>query len=128
MKSLRLAVLYGILIWIVVFAVSFAIFPIHDSNRLLFESIMPVAVVASVVLFSILYFRRLDKGFLNEGIKLGLLWVITNIVIDLPLFLLEGSPMKVTLAEYLFDIGVTYLMIPVITIGMGFLLEKRKSI
>jgi len=127
MKSLRLAIIYGILIWIVVFVVSFAIFPIHDSNRPLFESVMPVAITASVVLFSGHYFKKLEKNFLNEGIKLGLLWMIINILIDLPLFLPEGSPMKVGLAEYVSDIGVTYLMIPVITVGGGLLLERSKK-
>ena len=126
MKSLRLAILYGILVWIAVFAVSFAIFPIHDSNRPLFESIMPVAIAASVVFFSTLYFKKLEKNFLNEGIKLGLLWMIINILIDLPLFLPEGSPMKVSLAEYVSDIGFTYLMIPIITVGVGYLLDSKK--
>ncbi|HEX7456393.1 MAG TPA: hypothetical protein VF303_02920 [Candidatus Nanoarchaeia archaeon] len=123
MKSLKLAIIYGVLIWAIVFAVSFAVFPIHDSNRPLFESVMPVAIAVSVVFFSGLYFRRIDKGFLNEGIKLGLLWLVINIAIDVPLF--STGPMKMTLAEYVSDIGATYLIIPVITIGAGFLLERR---
>lgn len=127
MKSPKLAIFYGVLVWLVPFAVSFVIFPIHDSNRPLFESIMPVAVALAVVLFSILYFRKLDSNFLQEGIRLGVLWLAISILIDLPLFLLENSPMSVTLAEYVSDIGITYLMIPVITVGSGYLLEKTKS-
>jgi hypothetical protein len=51
MKSLKLAIIYGILVWAIPFVVSVVIFPIHDSNRPLFESIMPVAGVASAIFF-----------------------------------------------------------------------------
>lgn len=125
MKSLRLAILYGILIWAIVFAVSIAIFPIHESNRPLFESIMPVAIAVSVVFFSACYFKKVDSGFVGEGVKLGLLWLVISILVDLPLF--SSGPMKMSLAEYVSDIGVTYLMIPIITIGTGYLMEKRRT-
>jgi hypothetical protein len=42
----------------------------------------------------------------------------TNIALDLPLMLLP-SPMQMALAEYGADIGLTYAMIPIITMGIG---------
>jgi hypothetical protein len=125
MKSLRLAIIYGVLVWAVPFAVSVAIFPIHDSNRPLFESIMPVAGILSAMLFLILYFKKLDSNFLQEAIKLGILWFAISIAIDLFMFLPSNSPMHMSLAEYTADIGVTYLAIPTVVIGAGILLEKR---
>ena len=38
--------------------------------------------------------------------------------------LLFGGPMLMTVGEYLADIGATYVMIPVITIGLGQVLER----
>ncbi len=33
--------------------------------------------------------------------------------------------MQMSLGDYMMDIGITYLIIPVVTIGMGFLLERK---
>jgi len=37
------------------------------------------------------------------------------------------SPMKMSFADYMMDIGLTYLIIPVICIGFGYLLKKQGS-
>ena len=44
MTSVRKAVLFGFLIWLIPFVVAFIIFPLRESSRPLFESIMPVTV------------------------------------------------------------------------------------
>jgi hypothetical protein len=74
----------------------------------------------------ILYFKKLNGNFLSEGIRLGILWLVISLAIDLFMFLPTNSPMNMSLADYTADIGVTYLAIPTITIGVGFLLEKKK--
>ncbi|OGZ40116.1 MAG: hypothetical protein A3I20_00670 [Candidatus Portnoybacteria bacterium RIFCSPLOWO2_02_FULL_40_15] len=126
MRSVKLALIYGLLVWVIPFVVAIAIFQLRESNRPLFESIMPVAVASAVVLFSILYFRKLDKDFINEGIKLGVLWLVISVVIDLLMF--SSGPMKMSLALYTSDIGVTYLMMPIITGGTGYLLQAKKKV
>ena len=126
MRSVKLAIIYGLLVWVIPFVVAIAIFQLRESNRPLFESIMPVAVASAVVLFSILYFRKLDKDFINEGIKLGVLWLVISVVIDLLMF--SSGPMKMSLALYTSDIGVTYLMMPIITGGTGYLLQAKKKV
>jgi len=111
------AIFYGILIWVAVFIVAMAVFPFRESNRPLFESIMPVAVTAATVFFAQLYFTRVEKDFVKEGVVLGLLWLGINILIDLPMMF--GGPLEMTLSEYFADIGLTYLIIPVITLSTG---------
>ena len=123
MKRIWKIVLYGFLTWLIPFAVSIVIFPFHDSQRPLFESIMPVVLAACAVVFGILYLRRADAAYLREGVRIGLAWLVINLVIDLPLF--SAGPMTMPLADYIKDIGLTYLIIPVVTVGMGYLLEKK---
>ena len=115
---------FGFLTWLIAFVVSVLIFPIRASQRPLFESIMPVVVTLCAVLFAILYFRNLKAGFAQEGVLIGVAWFIINLAIDLPLFLLE-SPMQMSFADYMMDIGVTYLIIPIVTLGFGFLLQRK---
>lgn len=123
MKNLKLAVLYGFLVWIIPFAAAFLIFPIRQSNRPLFESIMPVSGTFASILALYLYIKNAGAFSVKEGIKLGLLWMGISIAIDLLMFM--QGPWKMTLSEYMSDIGVTYLAIPIITGGFGYLLEKK---
>ena len=117
--NLKLALGFGFLVWLIPFAVAFAIFPIHGSDRILFESIMPVVGVFSVVVFAVLYGRQVKGIVLEEWVRLGVLWLAISIAIDLLMF--SWGPMKMTLIDYFKDIGFTYLAIPVITTGFGYL-------
>ena len=125
MRSLKTALLYGFLVWLIPFVVSFLVFPLRTSNRALFESIMPVVVTFCVVLFGVLYLRKPTASPLREGTLLGTLWLAISIVIDLAMFM-EG-PMKMSLPDYIADIGLTYLIIPTATAGMGWVLQDTRS-
>jgi len=118
--------LFGFLLWLIPFAVSVLIFPLRTSQRPLFESIMPVVIAIWTVFFSILFLSKKKSDFLTEGIFIGLAWLLISIVLDLMIFI-EG-PLKMPLWDYVTDIAVTYLMIPVITTGFSYLMEQRARI
>lgn len=117
MASKGRAAVFGILIWLIPFVTAFVIFPLRESARPLFESIMPVVVTIATVAFAVLYFRRVRMSHVREGILLGALWYAICVVIDLPLML--TGPIGMSLGEYMADIGLTYLIIPAVTIGLG---------
>jgi hypothetical protein len=122
MKAFYKALLYGAGVWAAAFITAMLIFPIHETERPLFESIMPVVLTASTVFFTAVYFSKLEINFLKEGIYLGIIWLIINIGIDMLMF--SWGPMKMSFIDYIKDIGLTYILIPVITIGMGFSEER----
>ena len=124
MKSIKKALLYGFLVWLIPFIVAILLSSVRKHNRPLFESIMPVVITISAVPFLILYFSKLQAHFLKEAVLLGIIWLAISLILDLLLFM-EG-PMKMSFADYMMDIGLTYLMIPTISIGFGCLLEKRR--
>lgn len=117
-------IIFGFLMWLVPFAISFLVFPLKTSMRPLFESIMPLILTIVVVTLSYYYMKNLDTNFVREGILIGIVWCIISIAIDLVMFL-PVSPMHMSFADYMMDIGLTYVMIPVITIGMGYLLSSK---
>lgn len=123
MTSLRRALFYGFLVWLIPFAISVCLFGIRKTNRPLFESIMEIVLALCSTIFLNLYFRKVERRFLAEGTILGILWCAMSILFDLPLF--SNGPMKMPLASYLSDIGVAYLMYPAICIPVGWLLEAR---
>ncbi|MGB9979075.1 hypothetical protein [Methanobacterium sp.] len=122
-KNLKI-VLYGFLIWLVPFAVSFFIYPLKTSMYSLFESIMSVLIAAAAVIFSYLYFKGIETNFVREGIINGVLWFIIVIVIDLLMFM-PASPMHMNFTDYMMTIGVKYLIIPVVTIGSGYVAQNK---
>lgn len=122
MKSIKKGLLFGFLIWLIPFAVAFLIFPVKTSLPVLFESIMPVVITISVVTFSTLYLRKVQTDILREGIILGIVWFSMSLVIDLLMFM--WGPMKMSFSSYMMDIGLTYLIIPTITVGQAFLVKK----
>jgi hypothetical protein len=79
---------------------------------------MPVSIAIAVTAFGVRYLRAVQVRIVREGIMVGLLWLAISVIIDAPLMLL-GGPMQMTVAQYAADIGVTYLMIPAITIGIA---------
>ncbi len=126
MKKILKIVGYGFLTRLIPFAISFVVFPLRASQRPFFETIMAVVVAATAVLFSALYLRRVQVGWLKEGALIGGVWFAVNIVIDLLLFL-PPSPMQMVFADYMMDIGLTYLIYPIVAMGCGYLLEQKAS-
>lgn len=122
MTSIKKVISYGILVWLIPFAAGFLLFPIHESNRALFESIMPVIVTAAVLVFGYHYLKSVPQPK-SESFKLGIVWFAISIGIDLVLFL-SPSPMQMGFLEYVQDIGITYLIIPIVVIGMGYSMRK----
>jgi hypothetical protein len=115
---------YGFAIWLIPFLVSFLIYPMKEYANPLFESIMPVIITITVVLFAVANFKGINENFFNEGIVIGTSWFFLSIVIDLLLFI-PPSPMQMSLTNYMMDIGITYLIIPVTTIGIGYIIQDK---
>ena len=111
------ALLHGLGVWVVPFVVAMLIFPLRANERPLFESVMPVAVTVATVFFGYRYLRASRDTGRREGLYLGLIFLAVSLVIDLLMF--SWGPMKMALLDYIKDIGVTYLLMPVVTVGMA---------
>jgi len=117
-------VFFGFIAWLVPLVVSFFIYPLKTAGNPLFESIMPLAITIIVVVLASLYLKNLKTDFIRDGVIIGFAWFIICIAIDLVLFL-PPNPMQMSFVNYIEDIGITYLMIPIITIGMGYMAENK---
>ena len=120
----------GFLTWLIPFIVSFLFFA-PDGSPLIditfFKSIMLILGCLVGVLCLIQSFKRVNESYLEEGVKIGLIWLLMNIILDL-IFLLPLG--KLTITDYFTQIGIRYINIPIISIGMGYLIkviQKRPS-
>ena len=119
-----LLLLFGFLSWLIPFLASIPFYSMQGGllvDVFLFKSIM--IVVGSLVgtVLMVVLFLRIREGYLREGIFIGFSWLVINWVMD-GLVLLPMSGMDA--ATYFSQIGIRYLVIPIIAIGMGFVLER----
>lgn len=125
MKNIKKLFLYGFLLWLIPFAISALIFSIRDANRALFESIMAVVVVSCVVGLGVLYLQKDTEVTIKDGMVLGLVWLVVSLVLDFIMFI--QGPIKMTTEQYIADIGITYLVIPIITVGLSLVPVNKKK-
>ncbi len=125
MKQILRAAFFGFLIWLIPLAISFAIFPIYQSDKAFFDSIMTVSLVSSTAFFLMLT-RRSSRLSMRDAFLLGLLWMTINLALDIVVFILTPF-LQMDPAEYWKDIGFNYLILPVMTCLMAVETRGRQN-
>ncbi|MEZ5776065.1 MAG: hypothetical protein R3D33_15575 [Hyphomicrobiaceae bacterium] len=116
----------GVLSWLLPFAASV---PFFDSSgtllvaQPLFKSLMVVIGGGIGVALLVVAFRRLVPG-VASGLGIGLFWLALNLALDLAVLV----PMNgMTVPAYLADIGLRYLLLPIVATGMGLVAGRGGS-
>lgn len=128
MYSWKKGLFFGLLTWLVPFVVSFFFYSKDGAQTIdifLFKSIMIVVSSLTGCFLLVNFFQKVQKNFLKEGIVVGLVWLAINYILDL-IILLPMS--KLTVKDWFFQIGLRYLIIPIVSITLGSVLEKHKKI
>ena len=107
-RNFKIIIGYGLLVWVVPFIAGFALFPLRGSNRIFFESIMPVVLVG-VVAFSAVRVRAVLP---TTGWYVCVLWLVVLVILDQAFF--SWGPQRMNFADYWVDIGFVYLVVPII--------------
>ncbi|MBD3299792.1 MAG: hypothetical protein GF347_00390 [Candidatus Moranbacteria bacterium] len=126
MKNYKTILLFGLLVWVIIYVSSQIIFKLRSTDLLLFESIFPVIISISVMIFAVLYFRKIYRNEVSEGVKIGIIWLLITLALDYLLYIRGSWEMNFEL--YFEDFAITYLIIPVVTIGIGYLLDKKTDL
>ncbi len=117
MKWALKAIGFGALIWTVVAVIMAAILPLMESNRGIYDSISAVAISLSLVVFSALYLKNVTSNVFKESIYFSLIIMAVCAACDASLVMFGILKMS----EFVPGILITYLMTPIITIGMGYM-------
>ena len=126
MKSIKKTLIYGLLTWLIPFIVAIPFYS-RDGQPLidifLLKSIMIVIGSVTGAIFLILYFKKVTKNYLREGLFIGLIWLAINWILD---FIVLVPMAKMDIGTYFAQIGLKYLTIPIFSITIGFLLNYQK--
>jgi len=122
------ALICGFLVWLAPATLDFLLFPSMTSARNILDALLVVALVLTTIACTVRYFKTADGGYLKQGIEIGVLWFLMAVGIGLAVTALfpaytprvSGAPI-----EFLMNIGVFFLLVPVITISFGYILAKK---
>jgi len=114
---------FGILTWLLPFLVSVPLYspegePLYDI--FLIKSVLIVFSTAIGTLLILVYFRGIRDNFVREGALLGGVWLLINWALD-AVVLLPLSGMDA--GTYMGQIGLRYLNILIIAVGIGYAAE-----
>lgn len=125
MQNTAKALLFGFLVWLIPFVSAFFFYSPSGEIAVsedLFKSIMIVISTFGGIAFLYLYFKNVSKQYFRNGIAVGIIWFIVNILLDIVILI----PMSgMTYSEYMNQIGIRYLSIPLMAGGIGYILEKK---
>ncbi len=127
MKKYTVPVFYGLLTWAVPFIVSFFFFNRQGEltvNEFLFKSIMIIVGSGVACVILVHYFKTVQENFIKAGITIGIIWLVINWLMDF-VILIPISGMS--FSEYIIEIGLRYLVIPIMSTSIGVALDQKSS-
>jgi uncharacterized membrane protein YpjA len=119
----RRALVLGLLSWVIPFLVSFLVFPVKKSNAPLFSTVMTLVVVLTAGVLFPVYFRE-RAATVSKAVLVGVLWFGINLILDYPMF--AYGPMKMSVAKYYSEIGLSYLIFPAFAFGAARLARAQE--
>jgi hypothetical protein len=115
---------YGSLTWLIPFIIALPFYSpggtiLIDSS--LFKSIMIIAGASAGAVLIIRLYLKINDQYVLYGFVTGLIWLIINWILDLVILV----PMNgLDYSSYFYQIGLRYLMIPVMTVMAGFVAQN----
>ena len=109
---------FAVAAWMIPFVASVVLFPLKSSHPPLFDTLMGVVFSTSTVVLGCTYLRSIRANHVARGTRIGAVWMSANWLLDGLMF--SSGPMQMSLGQYVMDIGLAYLALPAITIGLGY--------
>jgi uncharacterized membrane protein YpjA len=113
---------YGFIVWVVPYVSAIPLLGLMESDQIFFKTLMIVIGGLVGAICAALYFIKVEKDYLKEGVWLGVVWLLVNWLLDF-VALLPLS--KMPYLQYFKEIGLRYLVMPAMTIPLGYVLSRK---
>ena len=122
--KVKLAIIYGIVIWVLITIFSSVFNPIFTDNLPRVNIIIPLAIIIVTGFFGILYIRSIETNEVVEGILVGIVFIIIDFILDMFVFILPNNmpPFVLYYPLHLFSMFVITLLI---TTLLGYLAQMN---
>lgn len=122
--KIKLAILYGILIWFVTYVISIIFRPIIIDNTAYVNFIVPLSIIIVTGFFGILYIRNIDRNEVIEGILVGIIFIIIDFICDLIFFIIPNNT-NILITNYPNHVFIMAIIMLSITTLLGYLAQMK---
>ena len=120
--KLKLAIFYGILIWLLTDIITTFFNPIFTDNLPYVNIIIPISVIVVTGFFGILYIRNIEKNEVIEGILAGMIFIIVDIFLDYIFFFIPQNQIP-AVNNYPLHVFSNIVLTLLITTFLGYLAQ-----
>ncbi len=122
--KIKLAILFGILIWIFTYLLTAILTPIFAYRLPEINLLAPAIMIIVIGFFGILYIRNIDENEVIEGFAAGAVFIIIDIILDY-IFLLNLNPINTMFSSYRLHLFSTIILTLLITTFLGYLAQMN---
>ncbi len=122
--KLKLAIIFGILIWIITFVTSQVLNPIFTNHLPQVNILVPIIIIITTGFFGILYIRNIDENEVVEGFLAGVIFIVVDIISDL-VFIIILNTDHFLFTNYRIHITSTIIITLLITTFLGYLAQMN---
>lgn len=123
--KLKLAVIFGILIWFITHLVTTYLNPIFIDNVPYVNILVPVTSIVITGFFGILYIRTIETNEVVEGFLGGVVFAIMNIICDFILSILPNTRPIILDNNFLMNFIPMIITTLLITTFLGYLAQMN---
>ena len=122
--KLKLAIIFGVLIWVISTILSDIFNPIFNANLPHVNIIVPIITIIVTGFFGILYIRNIETNEVIEGVLAGMVFIIIDIMLDYTFFILRDSQ-NLIFGNYPLHVISTAVITILITTFLGYLAQMN---
>lgn len=120
--KIKLAITYGIIVWFLIYIISTTFSPVFADGIPYLNLIVPITIIVVTGFFGILYIRNINEHEVIEGILLGIVFILVDIICDLVFFIVPGNRILILDNYPLHLISMIFLTL-LITTFLGYLAQ-----
>ena len=121
--KLNMAIIFGVLIWILTNCIASIFHPIFNNNLPYFNILIPILTIITTVFFGIIYIRNVDENEVVEGVLAGVVFCLVNLILDLLIFIF--SPSRFFIPNFPMHIASMIVITLLITTFLGYLAQMK---
>ena len=122
--KVKLAIIFGIVIWALSYILSAIFGPIFAYTLPHIDFIIPLITIVVTGFFGILYIRNIDTNEVVEGILVGIVFIIIDIILDMIFFVLPNAPNPMFNHYTIHIISVAVITLSITTL-LGYLAQMK---
>ena len=120
--KIKLAIIFGILIWIFTYILTEIFTPIFAFSLPDINILVPAIVIVVTGFFAILYIRNINENEVIEGLVVGMIFVIIDIILDY-IFFLNPNASTLVFSDYTLHLFSMIILTLLITTFVGYLAQ-----